>query len=145
MWYGKNFFKNCCCISSQTRMNLDLRFCSNVLALSFNEKGKSFNLMVFMLQLSHYRWYRPPQILSNASMDFLDLSHEKKVKLNNAWLKIKMRCIRGENYAWGCTCSYGIHVVSKCSNTVILIMKRLVIFFGHIFWKWWGYPTKSTT
>jgi hypothetical protein len=46
-----------------------------------------------------------------------------------------MRCIRGENYAWGCTCSCGIHVVSKCSNTVILIIKRLVIFFGHIFWK----------
>jgi Fe-S cluster assembly iron-binding protein IscA len=42
--------------------------------------------------------YKPPQILSNASMDFIDLNHEKKVKLNNG-LKIKMRCIRGENYA----------------------------------------------
>jgi len=31
-------------------MDPDLRFCSHVLALSFNEKGKSFNLMVFMLQ-----------------------------------------------------------------------------------------------
>jgi hypothetical protein len=46
----KNFFKNYCCISSQARMDPDLRFCSHVLALSFNEKGKSFNLMVFMLQ-----------------------------------------------------------------------------------------------
>jgi len=68
--------------------------------------------------------------------------------MNNVWLKIKMRCIRGKNYAWGCTCSCGIHVVSKCSHMIILIiliMKRLIIFFGHIFWKWWGYPTKSTT
>jgi hypothetical protein len=32
-------------------------------------------------------------------MDFLVLSHEKKIKLNNVWLKIKKRCIRGENYA----------------------------------------------
>jgi hypothetical protein len=31
-------------------MDPDLRFCSHVLALSFNEKGKSFNLMVFILQ-----------------------------------------------------------------------------------------------
>jgi hypothetical protein len=31
-------------------MDPDLRFCSHVLALSFNEKGKGFNLMVFMLQ-----------------------------------------------------------------------------------------------
>jgi len=46
----KNFFKNYCSISSQTRMDPDLRFCNHVLALSFNEKGKSFNLMVFMLQ-----------------------------------------------------------------------------------------------
>jgi hypothetical protein len=29
--------------------------------------------------------------------------------LNNIWLKIKMRCSRGKNYAWGCTCSCGIH------------------------------------
>jgi len=55
-------------------MDLGLRFCSYVLALSFNEKGKSFNLMVFMLQFN-------PQIPLNASMDFLNLSHEKKIKV----------------------------------------------------------------
>jgi hypothetical protein len=31
-------------------MDPDLRFYSHVLALSFNEKRKSFNLMVFILQ-----------------------------------------------------------------------------------------------
>jgi hypothetical protein len=62
-------------------MDPDLRFCSHVLALPFNEKGKSFNLMCSCYNLRHYRCYRPPQILSNASMDFLDLSHEKKVKV----------------------------------------------------------------
>jgi len=31
--------------------------------------------------LSHYRYYRTPQIRLNASMDFLNLSHEKKVKV----------------------------------------------------------------
>jgi len=46
----KNFFKNYCYISSQARIDPSLKFCSHVLALSFNEKGKSFNLMVFMLQ-----------------------------------------------------------------------------------------------
>jgi len=50
LWDGKNFFKNYCCISSQARMDPGLKFCSHVLALSFNEKGKGFNLMVFMLQ-----------------------------------------------------------------------------------------------
>jgi len=77
----KNFFKNCCCISSQARMDPGLKFCSHVLALSSSEKGKSFNLMVFMYNLSHYKCYRPPQIPLNANIDFLNLSHEKKVKV----------------------------------------------------------------
>jgi hypothetical protein len=38
---GKNFFKNCCCISSQARIDPDLRFCSHVLALTLNEKEKA--------------------------------------------------------------------------------------------------------
>jgi len=33
-------------------MDPDLRFYSHVLALSFNEKGKNFNLMVFKLQFN---------------------------------------------------------------------------------------------
>jgi hypothetical protein len=36
----KKFFKNGCCISSQAQMDPGLKFCSHVLALSFNEKGK---------------------------------------------------------------------------------------------------------
>jgi hypothetical protein len=62
-------------------MDPDLRFCSHVLALSFNEKGKNFNMMLFMLQFKSYTCYKLLQILSNTSMDFLDLSHEKKVKV----------------------------------------------------------------
>jgi hypothetical protein len=62
--------------------------------------------------------------------------------LNNFWLKIEVRCIRRENYTWGCTCSCRIHVVSKCSNSIILIMKRLDIFFGHIFLKMMRIPYK---
>jgi hypothetical protein len=38
---GKNFFKNCCCISSQARIDPDLRFCSHALALTLNEKEKA--------------------------------------------------------------------------------------------------------
>jgi len=82
LWDGKNFFKNCCYISFQARMDPNLRFCSRVLALSFNEKEKKALIWWYSCyNLSHYRCYRPPQILSNAIMDFLDLSHEKKVKV----------------------------------------------------------------
>jgi len=35
---------------SQVQMDPGLKFYSHVLALSFKGKGKSFNLMVFMLQ-----------------------------------------------------------------------------------------------
>ena len=38
-----------------------------------------------------------------------------------------MRCIRRKKYTWSRNCSCWIHVVSKCSNPIILIIKRLII------------------
>jgi hypothetical protein len=49
-WEGRNFFKNYCCILSQSQIDPDLRFYNHVLALSFKDKEKNFSLMVFMLQ-----------------------------------------------------------------------------------------------
>ena len=58
----------------------DLRFCSQVLALSFNEKGKSFNLIMFMLQF-WFMYYKLPQNLLDANMNFYILNHEMLVKV----------------------------------------------------------------
>ena len=50
LWGGKNFFKNCSCMLFKVLTDPDLRFCNQVLTLSFNEKKKTFNLIIFMLQ-----------------------------------------------------------------------------------------------
>jgi hypothetical protein len=61
-WEQKNFFKNYCCISSQTRINLNLRFCSHVLTLSFKKKKKKVicshatNYVTSFLGLTHHSW-----------------------------------------------------------------------------------------
>jgi len=58
-------------------MDPDLRFYSHVLALFLMKKKKALILWCSCYNLSHFRCYKPPQIPLNASMDFLDLSHEK--------------------------------------------------------------------
>ena len=62
-WEQKNFFKNYCCISSQTRINLNLRFCSHVLTLSFKKKEKKVicshatnYVTSSFLGLTHHSW-----------------------------------------------------------------------------------------
>jgi hypothetical protein len=63
-------------MSSQERIDPNLRFCSHVLALSFKEKEKRKGKKALIqlcscYNLSHYKCYKPLQILSNASMVFL--------------------------------------------------------------------------
>jgi hypothetical protein len=104
--------------------------------------------MVFMLQFESLLVL---QTSSNSLKYKYGFSRSKPWKEGKSWimsgLKLKWDA-SGGNYAWGCTCSCGIHVVSQCSNMIILIiliMKWLIILFSHVFWKWWGFPKKSTT
>ena len=83
LWEGKNFFKNCCCISFQARMNPDLRFYNHVLALSFNEKWKSFNLMMFILQ---FKLLYVLQTSSNSFKCKYGFSISKPWKVDKSWI-----------------------------------------------------------
>ena len=61
LWGGKNIFKIYSCMLFQVLIDIDLRFCSQALALSFNEKRKSFNLIMFMLQFWSCMYHKLPQ------------------------------------------------------------------------------------
>ena len=50
LWGGNSVFQKLFFHVLQVLIDPDMRFCSQVLALSFNEKGKNFNLIMFILQ-----------------------------------------------------------------------------------------------
>ena len=52
LWVEKNFSRNSACILVQLRMVLVLRELSQILALSFNVKGKNFNLIKSKVAMS---------------------------------------------------------------------------------------------
>ena len=91
LWGGKNFFKNYSYILFEVLIDLNLRFCNLVLALSFDEKWKTFNLIIFVLQFwSVYVL----QTFSKSLRCKYGFSYSKLWNVGKSWIMLSLKLNR---------------------------------------------------